>query len=98
MLRFLPAIAFLIAISCAICANFAFMAMFGEVNMRRPDDKQFRASLMLPSAYFTVWREYRLAHPKGSLATAFIALLSIFILLMLLAFMSFVWVQPFLSK
>jgi hypothetical protein len=98
MLKFLPGIAFLIAIGCAICGNFAFAAMFEDVNMRRPDDKQIRGFLMLPSTYFTVWREYRLAHPNGSLATAFIALHSILILLMLFAFMSFVWAQPYFTR
>jgi hypothetical protein len=95
---FLPAIAFLIAIGCAIWANVVFIAMFGEVNTRRPSGKQIRGFLMVPSTYFAVWREYKVAHPRGHLTTTLIALASIFILLMLFAFMSFVWAQPNLSK
>jgi hypothetical protein len=78
MLKFIPALAFLIAIGCAISANVVFIAMFDAVNRRRPDDKQIRDFLMLPSTYFDVWREYRLAHPKGLLASALIALVCIF--------------------
>ncbi len=98
ILRFLPAIAFVAAISCAISANFVFFAMIGEVNRRRPSNNQIRYFLMLPDTYFTVWKEYKLGYPKGALATALITLLVVFIALMLFAFISFVQMLPHLVK
>jgi hypothetical protein len=60
-------VAFLLAQTCIIWANFVLYAMIGKVNRKLPDDEQLGYMWFYWSKNRRIFREYRCLYPSGSL-------------------------------